>query len=89
MNWVPVRLSSDNSGFVLSDALIAIVVVSALILLAYSAIRSASEANRRITDAYRQSEEQYETAILEIGECVCETEEPVNEESTDISLNSF
>ena len=24
MNWVPVRLSSDNSGFVLSDALIAI-----------------------------------------------------------------
>ena len=73
----------------LSDALIAIVVVSALIHLAYSAIRSASEANRRITDAYRQSEEQYETAILEIGECVCETEESVNEEITDISLNSF
>ncbi len=73
----------------LSDALIAIAVVSALVLLAYSAIRSASEADRRIDDAYHQSEEQFETAMLEIGECICETEEPVNEETADISLNSF
>ena len=88
MNWAPVRLSSDNSGFVLSDALIAISVVSALILLAYSALRSASEADLRITNSYLHSEEQYETAIQEIGECVCE-EESADEETADISLNSF
>lgn len=73
----------------LSDALIAIAVVSALVLLAYSAIRSASEADRRIAGLYHQSEDQFEAAIQEIGECVCETEEPADEETADISLNSF
>jgi len=89
LNWVPVHLSSDNNGFVLSDALIAVAVTAMLALLAHSAIRSASEASHRIRESYTQSEEQYEAAMHQIGECVCLEEEPLGEELTDISLNSF
>ena len=72
----------------LSDALIAVAVVSMLALLVHSALRSASEADLRITNSYLHSEEQFETAIQEIGECVCE-EESADVETADISLNSF
>ena len=88
MNSGPARLSSDNSGFVLSDALIAAAVISVLVLLAHSVLRSAHEADRRITESYAMTEEQYETVITGIGECICE-EEPPAEEPADTSSNSF
>ena len=70
----------------LSDALIAIAVVSVLVLLAQSAVHSAYEADTRITESYTLSEEHFETAMFEIGECICTEEE---NETADISLNSF
>ncbi len=73
----------------LSDALIAVAVVSMLALLVHSALRSASEASFRIRESYAQSEEQFETAMHQIGECVCQEEEPADEETADTSLNSF
>ena len=82
-------LCSGSRGFVLSDALIAVAVVSMLALLVHSALHTALQADEKIAESYQRSDESYEQAMERIGECVCETEEPDSEEPADTSLNSF
>ncbi len=75
MNLEQVRLSSVKAGFVLSDALIAAAVVSALSLLAYSAVKQISQAEQHIEEAYQETDERYTDVMIGIGECICSTEE--------------
>ena len=89
LNLSQAPLYSDDRGFVLSDALIAVAVVTMLALLVHSALHVTVQADEKITESYQHSEETYEEAMERIGECVCETEEPDSGEVTDTSLNSF
>lgn len=79
MNSVPERSFSADSGFVLSDALIAVAVVSALALLACSAMNAIRITGQKTAEAYQQSDASYSDVLYEIGECICEQEE-MNEE---------
>ena len=82
-------LYSDNRGFVLSDALAAVAVVTTLALLAHSAVQITVQADQKITESYQDSDEAFRQAMDKIGECICKTEGQESEEPQDTSLNSF
>ena len=88
MNWVQVRLFSARSGFVLSDALVAVLVLSVLSVLACSAVNEIRLADENIAAAYHESDEQYTETVRSIGECICE-EELSEEEPADTLSSSF
>ncbi len=84
------HLSSDHNGFVLSDALIAVVIVALLALLCQRCVMSAVNTKEKLETVADQSEEEYEDFLRGIGECVCEeTEEETSEAETDTLSNSF
>lgn len=80
----------ENEGFILTDALIAIAVVSILAVLTQTTIRTLENSEQKLNETYEESNESFESNIFEIGECICETEDagPAAEETTDISLSS-
>ena len=86
----PGRLSSGN-GFVLSDALIAVFILSILALLVQSTVQSASSSRTRMQQAAQQSNEDYELFLNQIGECVCSepSEESTGEDPADTSSSSY
>ena len=87
MNSAPAHWSSDGNGFVLSDALIAVVIVAILALLCQRCVYSAINTQRILEEATAESDQAYEDFMRGIGECVCEEEVP--EETEDISSNSY
>ncbi|MBR2676291.1 MAG: hypothetical protein IKE28_05220 [Solobacterium sp.] len=87
MNSAPVRWSSGGKGFVLSDALIAVVIVALLALLTQRCVMSAVHTKRILEEAAAESDAEYEDFMRGIGECVCEEETP-EETPEDISSNS-
>ena len=79
---------SSASGFVLSDALIAITIVSLLAVLVQAGVRSADQTQTLLNQAEQDSNEIYEDFMRGIGECIC-SEEHEEPEETDTSSNSF
>lgn len=78
-NSVRERLFSDDGGFVLSDALIALLIVGILSILVESTVHTLDRSRTGIRESALESEEQYEDMMKGIGECICE-EEPESEE---------
>ena len=74
----------------LSDALVSIAAVSVCCTVTAAALGVIAASDVRIRDAYEESEQQYEEALSEIGECICEEEtEPETETDGDILSSIF
>ena len=69
---------SSASGFVLSDALIAVAVISLAAVLVQHTVQSVVSARNQLKEAAALSNADYELAVSSIGECVCteESEDP-------------
>ena len=99
LNLERVRSSSGDPGFVLSDALISLSIVSIMAVLVLAAVQSLSVSKTALSHAYEESEGTYEETLAVIGECVCEEAEESEDESeeecedpwieADTSWNSF
>ena len=75
----------------LSDALIAVVIVAILALLCQRCVLSAINTQRILEEDAAESNQEYEDFMRGIGECVCEeedSEESIEQEEA-ISSNSY
>ena len=75
----------------LSDALVAIAVVSVCCTVTAAALGVITRGETLVNEVYDTSAETYEETLSGIGECVCEAQEEMTdpEEQTDTSSNSF
>ena len=75
----------------LSDALIAIVIVALLALLCQRCVLSAINTQRILEEAASESDQEYEDFMRGIGECICEEEDSEEsiEQQEDTSSNSY
>ena len=75
----------------LSDALIAIVIVALLALLCQRCVLSAINTQRILEEAASESDQEYEDFMRGMGECICEEEDPEEsiEQQEDTSSNSY
>ncbi|MBR4456689.1 MAG: hypothetical protein IKS32_10815 [Solobacterium sp.] len=78
MHWF-----SADAGFVLSDALIALAVVSIMAFLVQSALYSAERSEAAVRNVYEESARAFEQQMSDIAECVCETALPEDETDED------
>ncbi|MBR2793778.1 MAG: hypothetical protein IKE16_03945 [Solobacterium sp.] len=76
-----------TEGFVLSDALVAIAVVSVCCTVTAAALGVITRGETLVNEVYDTSAEMYEETLSGIGECVCEVQEEITE-PTDTSSNS-
>lgn len=79
----------QSEGFVLSDALIAIAVVSVLSITVSSLITSSWNTKEALTIAQQRSEDSFTSIVSQIGECICIEEEDEPVEPADTSWNSY
>ncbi len=81
LNWVREDLYSDK-GFILSDALICIFIVSMTVLLVSSAVHSMFETTRLVHSSSEECEEEYRQKMYQIESCVIscvqDSEEPAD-----------
>ena len=75
----------------LSDALIAIVIVALLALLCQRCVLSAINTQRILEETAAESDQEYEDFMRGIGECICEEEDSEEsiEQQEDTSSNSY
>lgn len=75
----------------LSDALIAIVIVALLALLCQRCVLSAINTQCILEEAAAESDQEYEDFMRGIGECICEEEDSEEsiEQQEDTSSNSY
>ncbi len=68
LNWVQENLFSDN-GFILTDPLICIVIVSLMVIMVSSAVQSLYKTNNMIQQNAAESESEYRQQLSQISSC--------------------